>query len=286
MTDYREGDEVIPVTMRSHDDDRRQIARLETLNVYSQNTGRSVPLQAVADLNVVWQPAKIFRRNRLKAVTVFSNLEPGVTAAEAVAQMTPWLEEASASWPLGYRYELGGELEASGEGNQSIGEKLPIAGLAIILLLVGQFNSIRRPLIILLTIPLGLIGVVAGLLITGSYMGFMTFLGVISLAGIVINNAIVLLDRINIEIEQNGLPADRAVIEAAQRRFRPILLTTVTTCGGLLPLWLGGGVMFEPMAIAILFGLIFATVLTLGVVPVLYSIFFRVSYRGFAWRRG
>ncbi len=285
VTDYREGDEVIPVTMRSHDDDRRQIARLETLNVYSQSTGRSVPLQAVADLNVVWQPAKIFRRNRLKAVTVFSNLDPGVTAAEAVTQMTPWLEAESASWPLGYRYELGGELEASGEGNESIAEKLPVAGLAIVLLLVGQFNSIRRPLIILLTIPLGLIGVVAGLLITGSYMGFMTFLGVISLAGIVINNAIVLLDRINIEINQNGLPENRAVIEAAQRRLRPILLTTVTTCGGLLPLWLGGGVMFEPMAIAILFGLIFATVLTLGVVPVLYSIFFRVSYRDFAWRR-
>ena len=285
VTDYREGDEVIPVTMRSKDDDRRQIARLETLNVYSQSTGRSVPLQAVADLNVVWQPAKVFRRNRLKAVTVFSNLLPGVTAAETMDRIIPWLEEESASWPLGYRYELGGELEASGEGNQSIAEKLPIAGLAIILLLVGQFNSVRRPLIILLTIPLGLIGVVAGLLVTGSYMGFMTFLGVISLSGIVINNAIVLLDRINIEIMQNGLPENRAIIEAAQRRLRPILLTTATTCGGLLPLWLGGGVMFEPMAIAILFGLIFATALTLGVVPILYAIFFRVSYRGFAWKR-
>ena len=285
VTDYREGDEVIPVTMRSKDDDRRQIARLETLNVSSQNTGRSVPLQAVADLDVVWQPAKIFRRNRLKAVKVFSNLAPGVTAAETMAQITPWLEQESASWPLGYRYELGGELEASGDGNQSIAEKLPIAGLAIILLLVGQFNSIRRPAIILLTIPLGLIGVVAGLLITGSYLGFMTFLGIISLSGIVINNAIVLLDRINIEITQNGLPQNRAIIEACQRRLRPILLTTATTCGGLLPLWLGGGVMFEPMAIAILFGLIFATVLTLGVVPILYAIFFRVSYRGFSWKR-
>ena len=226
VTDYREGDEVIPVTMRSKDDDRQQIARLETLNVYSQQTGRSVPLQAVADLNVVWQPAKIFRRNRLKAVTVFSNLAPGVTAAETTNQIVPWLDERSDSWPLGFRYELGGELEASSEGNESIAEKLPVAGLAILLLLVGQFNSIRRPLIILLTIPLGLIGVVIGLLITGSYMGFMTFLGVISLSGIVINNAIVLLDRIDIEINRNGLPPDRAVIEAAQRRLRPILLTT------------------------------------------------------------
>jgi len=272
--------------MRSKNDDRRQIETLETLNVYSQSSGRSVPLQAVADLEVVWQPAKIFRRNRLKAVTVFANLTPGVTAAEAMSALEPWVEQQSDTWPLGFSHEFGGELEASGEGNQSIGEKLPIAGLAIILLLVGQFNSIRRPLIILLTIPLGLIGVVIGLLLTGSYMGFMTFLGIISLAGIVINNAIVLLDRIKIEIEQNGLPENRAVIEAAQRRLRPILLTTVTTVGGLIPLWLGGGVMFEPMAIAILFGLIFATALTLGVVPVLYSIFFRVSYRGFQWERG
>ena len=109
----------------------------------------------------------------------------------------------------------------------------------------------------------------------------MTFLGVISLAGIVINNAIVLIDRIKTEIEENGLDPAHAVIEAAQRRLRPILLTTATTIGGLIPLWLGGGAMYEPMAIALIFGLAFATLLTLGVVPVLYSLFFRVSYRDF-----
>ena len=283
VTDYREGDEVIPVAMRSRGDDRRQIARLETLNVHSQSSGRAVPLQAVADLRVEWQPAKVFRRNRLKTVTVYSNLASGATAAEVMAGIAPWLEEQSVTWPLGYRYELGGELEASGEGNQSIMDKIPVAGLAIILLLVGQFNSIRKLLIILLTIPLGMIGVIFGLLVTGSYLGFMTFLGVISLAGIVINNAIVLLDRIRIEIEEHGLPPDRAIVEAAQRRLRPILLTTITTSGGLIPLWLGGGVMFEPMAIAILFGLLFATVLTLGVVPVLYAILFGVGYKGFTW---
>jgi multidrug efflux pump subunit AcrB len=106
----------------------------------------------------------------------------------------------------------------------------------------------------------------------------MTLLGVVSLAGIVINNAIVLIDRINIEIDQNGLPPDRAIVESAMRRLRPILLTTATTIGGLLPLWLGGGPLWEPMAIAIIFGLMFATVLTLGVVPVLYSLFFRVKF--------
>ena len=167
--------------------------------------------------------------------------------------------------------------------NRSISEKVPVAAFIILILLVGQFNSLRRPLIILMTIPLGLIGVVVGLLVAGSYFGFMTFLGIISLAGIVINNAIVLLDRIRIEIEEHRLPPQQAVIESAQRRLRPILLTTVTTVGGLLPLWFGGGPMWEPMAIAIIFGLLFATLLTLGIVPVLYSLFFRVSFRGYRY---
>ena len=124
---------------------------------------------------------------------------------------------------------------------------------------------------------------VIGLLVARSYFGFMTLLGIISLAGIVINNAIVLLDRIRIEIEEGGLEPARAVLESAQRRLRPFLLTTCTTIFGLVPLWLGGGAMWEPMAIAIIFGLLFATLLTLGVVPILYSLFFRVSFRGFRY---
>jgi multidrug efflux pump subunit AcrB len=222
----------------------------------------------------------------LRTVTVESDLEPGVTAARVTSELAPWLEEESAGWPPGTTWELGGESESSAKANASILAKLPVAGLIIVLLLVGQFNSLRKPLIILITIPLGLIGVVVGLLVLRSYFGFMTLLGVISLAGIVINNAIVLLDRIRIEIEDNGLPPQRAVVESAQRRLRPILLTTFTTLGGLLPLYLGGGAMWEPMAVAIMFGLVFATALTLGVVPVLYSLFYGVRYDGFRWEKG
>ncbi len=280
-TEYREDDEVIPVTLRSVASDRQDLGKIESLNVYAQLTGQSVPLKQVADVEVAWQPAKIKRRQRLKTVTVEADVQTGYTAAEVNSAMVPWLENERVRWGPGYSYSLGGENEESDKGNASIAEQLPIAGLIILLLLVGQFNSIRRPLIIFLTIPLGLIGVVIGLLVARSYMGFMTFLGVISLAGIVINNAIVLLDRIKIEIEENGLPAPRASLEAAQRRLRPILLTTATTMLALVPLWLGGGAMFEPMAIAIIFGLLFATLLTLGVVPVLYSLFFRVSFKGF-----
>ena len=227
---------------------------------------------------MAWESSKILRRDRLKTVTVETDLEPGITAAEINALLDPWLEEQSRDWPTGYGYELGGEIETSGEAQKSIGDQVPIAALLIILLLVGQFNSFRKPLIILATIPLGLIGVVLGLHLFRSYFGFMTLLGIVSLSGIVINNAIVLLDRIKIEIEENGLTPQSAVVEAAQRRLRPILLTTMTTIGGLIPLYLGGGAMWEPMAVAIMFGLVFATLLTLGLVPVLYSLMFRVRF--------
>jgi multidrug efflux pump subunit AcrB len=283
MSDFREEDALIPITVRSVAADRHDVGKLESLNVYAQASGQSVPLKQVADIEIAWEPAKILRRDRLKTVTVSAHTLPGYTAFDVVGDLTPWLEAESADWGLGYRWELGGEVETSGEANASIMEKLPIAMLAIMLLLVIQFNSIRRPVIILLTIPLGVIGVTIGLLVAKSYFGFMTLLGIIALSGIVINNAIVLIDRIGIEREQNGLEPRRAIIEAAQRRLRPILLTTATTVCGLIPLWVGGGPMWKPMAVSIIFGLLFATVLTLGLVPVLYALFFRLSFRGFSY---
>ncbi len=158
---------------------------------------------------------------------------------------------------------------------------IPLAGFIILLLLIIQFNSLRKTFMVLLSIPLGLIGVVTGLLVFNSYFGFMAFLGLISLAGIVINNAIVLIDRIEIELNQFGKCPQEAVIDASLQRFRPILLTTFTTTFGLIPLYLGGGVMWEPMAIAIMVGLLFATVITLLFIPTLYSVMFFVSFRDF-----
>ena len=290
-TEYREADKLIPVVIRSEarrdcapDSERcrRAVdpASVAGTSVYSQVTGESVPLAQVATPKLVWQPGEIMRRDRLRTVTVSSQLAPDATAIDVNEAIRPWLEEEQIEWPFGFSWEFGGEIESSVKANQSIGAKMPIAVLIIVLLLVSQFNSFRRPLIILMTIPLSIIGVVFGLLVANSYFGFMTLLGIISLAGIVINNAIVLLDRIRIEQEENGLAPDQAVLEAAQQRLRPILLTTATTIGGLIPLWLGGGPMWEPMAIAIIFGLLFATVLTLGVVPVLYSLLFRVRIEG------
>jgi multidrug efflux pump subunit AcrB len=145
------------------------------------------------------------------------------------------------------------------------------------MLLVWQFNSIRKTLIILITVPMGLIGAILGLYLTGSSFGFMSMLGMVALAGIVINNAIVLIDRIQQEIEE-GKSGQDAIVQAAQKRFRPILLTTITTLCGLLPLAIQGGPLWESMAWTIIGGLLFATVLTLGYVPVFYSLFYRLKF--------
>lgn len=281
MTEYREGTTSIPVVLRTEFADRQDLGKIESLTVFSQATGNAVPLVQVADINVAWEPAKILRRDRLKTVAVGAQLSGDFTASEGFAELTPWLEENSKNWPLGFYFEYGGELESSGASSQSIAEKLPIAVFIIVILLVMQFNSLRKPFIILMTIPLGVIGVIWGLIIADSFFGFMTLLGIISLAGIVINNAIVLLERIKLETEVNGLAPQKAIIEAAQRRMRPILLTTATTVFGLLPLYLGGGEMWEPMAVGIMAGLMFSTLLTLGFIPVLYALLYGVSYKDY-----
>ncbi|MCE5271746.1 efflux RND transporter permease subunit [bacterium] len=279
-TEYREGDKVIPVTLRSAAAGREDIDRIETLSVYSQMTGMSVPLRQVADIEVAWEPAHIVRRDRYRTVTVQCDLAPGMTASRVNAQMVPWLEQQRSTWELGYGWELGGEAETSGKSQNSVLDQLPLAGFIILMLLVLQFNSFRKPLIILSTIPLGMIGVIIGLLAMHSYFGFMTLLGAVSLSGIVVNIAIVLLDRIDLE-HSSGLELSRAVVDSAQHRIRPILLSTLTTVGGIAPLYFGGDVIFKPMAVALMFGLLFSTLLTLGLLPVLYALLYRLDYKHF-----
>lgn len=275
---YREGVDVIPIVMREIRAGALTVEDLEGLSITSQSTGLSIPLTQVAEIVTGWQAGKILRRDLNLTMGVTCDVQASTTANQVFKGIVPWLDEASAQWPSGYSYELGGDAEGSSKAMGAVAEKLPWSGVIILLLLIWQFNSLKKPLIILLTIPLGLIGVIIGMLLTGSYFGFMAFLGVISLAGIVINNAIVLLDRIRIEEEELNKEPSVAIVDAACQRFRPILLTTATTSFGLLPLWLGGGIMWEPMAISILFGLLFSTVLTLVFVPVMYSKFYGVRY--------
>ena len=281
MGEFRDGDKSLEVIMRNENANSLKIENLEGLNIFAQLTGNSVPLKQVADIEIAWQATKIKRRDLFKTISVSSDVIAPTTANEVISMILPWLDEQQEQWGSGYRFAIGGEAESMDKAMDAVTAKLPLSLSIIILLLIGQFNSIKKPFIIILAIPLGLIGVIWGLLITNSYFGFMGFLGIISLSGIVINNAIVLLDRIQIETTENGLKPQAAIIAASIQRFRPILLTTATTAFGLIPLWFGGGILWEPMAIGIIFGLLFATVLTLIFVPVMYRILYRVSYRVF-----
>jgi multidrug efflux pump subunit AcrB len=277
VTTFRKEDKLIPIVLRSNENTKDDLDRLESINVYSQTSGKNIPLSQVATIKPVFEESKIVRRDRQKTVTIGAYIKDGYNALAVFDEVTPFMQKFQDDLPLGYYYEFGGEYEASGKANKSIAVNLPIAFMVILLLMVAQFNSIRKPIIILSSIPLGIIGVSIGLYMTNSYFGFMTLLGIISLSGIVINNAIVLLERIKIEELENGFSKYDAIIEASISRFRPILLTTITTMFGLVPLWLSGGIMWEPMAISIIFGLMFSTLLTLSFVPVLYSLFFGIK---------
>ena len=274
---FREGDQSLPIVLRNESSQDVDVRQLESINLYAQGSGKNVPLGQVAQIVPQWQLAKIKRRDLYRTLTVTCDAKSGFTAQDITDEFIPWLEEDSKSWQQGYRYELGGESEQSGEAMSAVVAKLPLSGFIILALLIVQFNSFRKTFIVLSTIPLGLIGVIVGLIVFRSFFGFFAFLGLISLAGIVINNAIVLIDRIQIELDQSGENPIEAIVAAAQQRFRPILLTTCTTTLGLIPLYLGGGLMWEPMAVAIMVGLLFATVITLLFVPVLYKILFAVK---------
>jgi len=275
ITQYREDDEVIPVVVRSDDAARKDIGKIEGLSVYSFTGRENIPLSQLAQTELGWQRAKILRRDRLRTITVSSQVREGYYAADIFKVLIPRLETLSQSWPPGYKFETGGQEEESKEANKSIMDQFPVALFLIVLLMIMQFNSLRRAAIIMLTIPLSIIGVTAGLLLTGKPFGFMAMLGLISLAGVVINNAIVLIDKIELEKEAGARPME-AVLKASVSRFRPIVLTTLTTMGGLLPLAVFGAEFWSPMAVTILSGLAFATVLTLGFVPALYSVLFKI----------
>ncbi len=281
---YREDDKSIPIIMRSDANQQQSLASLETLNIYSQNSGRSVPLLQVASIVPQWQYSKIKRLDLYRTINITSELRVDANASAITADITPWIAEQAKNWPEGYSYKFGGDAENTAESMGSVIGYLPISGFIIVLLLIIQFNSFRKMTMVVMTIPLAIIGVVIGLLTFGEPFGFMPFLGVISLAGIVINNAIVLVDRM--EIEQNlGRNDQDAVIAACLQRFRPILLATFTTVLGLIPLYLSGGEMWEGMAVSIMIGLLFGTIITLIFIPSFYSVLFGVSYKGYEFNK-
>lgn len=269
ISTYREGDKTIPIVIRG-DDTRDQWSELRVLPVMSEN-GDPVPLIQVADFEGYVAPGKFKRLDQERALTISGKHKTKQADAfhNEVYAFVEGLE-----LPEGYRIEIGGEVESSAKGNGALAANLPFAMIGIIVLLVLQFNSFRRPAIIMLTIPLVVIGAVMGLMMAGAFFSFTALLGIFSLFGIIVNNGIVLIDRIDIE-RDNGKSIDNAIIEACLARMRPILMTTLTTILGLIPMALFGGAMWFPMAVVIMGGLAVGSILTLGFVPVLYSLFFR-----------
>ncbi len=279
--EYREDDKSIPIIMLNNQSKQQTLSSLETVNIYAQNTGRSVPLLQVASIVPEWQYSKIKRLDITRTIIISSELTSNGNASQITKQIKPWLEEESLNWGDDYAYSLGGDAENSAENMGAVISYLPLSAFIIFMLLIIQFNSFRKMLMIVTTIPLGVIGMVIGLLIFDVPFGFMAFLGVISLAGIVINNAIVLIDRI--EIEELDHSIQDAIIAACLQRFRPILLATFTTVLGLIPLYLGGGLMWEPMAVTIMVGLLFGTVITLIFIPAFYSVLYKVDYSNYSF---
>lgn len=272
VTDYREGDAIIPIVLRGDEAERNQVSSLLSMNVYSSANGTNVPLSQIADVQSEWVPYEINRRNLERTVTV-SATHLHLKAGQLVDKLQPALD--TLDLPPGYHWEMGGELENAERAQRHLFASFPLAGFLIVALLIWQFNSVRRAGIILLTIPMAFVGSILGLLITGAPFGFMTLLGLLSLAGIIINNGIVLIDSIEAE-RHGGASPYAAIISAAVSRFRPILMTTITTILGLMPLIVWQDPLFYSMAIVISFGLAVGTILTLGVVPVIYSLLMRV----------
>ncbi|MEM6785646.1 MAG: efflux RND transporter permease subunit [Bacteroidota bacterium] len=283
LTALQEGDDLVPVVLRSTDALAGAEA-LDRLELYSQATGQRVPFRQVAEATVVYEPGVIERYAGQRTITVETDIAhdagPFVTPFSLQGEVEAYME--TVAWPAGYRYAYGGDIEESIDSQGAINAKQGIAIVVLLLLLVLQFNALRPPTIVVLTLPFAFIGVTLGMLVSGYAFGFMPLLGTIALFGILINNAVVLLDRIG-SLRRRGLDGEQAVIHAAEQRLRPILLTAATTAGGLIPLWISGNPLFAPMAVAMLFGLVASSALTPGLVPVLYTLFYRLRFRDFAY---
>ncbi len=273
ITEYREGDVAIPIVARSVEEERRVLGDLWNVLVRSPEKDGLTPLTQIADLSGQWDFSRIARRNQEKCLTVEVKHEflKGEEIFEAALPLIEKLELKP-----GYWWEVGGELEKRVETMEKLTRWMPLCFFGIIVLLIWQFNSFRRPLIIFITIPLAFTGSFFGLLFMRAPFDFFGMLGLLSLAGVIINNGIVLIDKIDSEREK-GIDSYNAIINAAITRFRPILMTTVTTVLGVLPLIISVDPLFYAMAVILGAGLIFGTVLTLGVVPVLYAVFFRAK---------
>jgi len=270
---YREGDDLLPIIARSPERERQNVTEMRNVQVLSTATGVTVPIGQVTDgFRTVWRDGQLKREDRVWTIKAQSDPYPDELASELFSRIRPAIE--AIDLPDGYTLEWDGEYGDSKESNENLAKALPLGFTAMVLVVFILFGTMRQPLVIWLVVPLALIGVVSGLLVTGFPLEFMGILGLLSLSGLLIKNAIVLVDQIDVEIK-TGTPRFDAVVDAAASRARPVLLGALTTVLGVIPLFFDA--FFQSMAVVLVFGLTFATVLTLIIVPVLYAMFFKIG---------
>ncbi|PVY69260.1 multidrug efflux pump subunit AcrB [Cupriavidus alkaliphilus] len=269
---YRDGDKLIDILMRTPRNERDAISDLNNTLVPT-SSGRVVPLTQVARVTLRSEPGVVWRENRDFGVTVQADVVDGIQGPTVTAQINPKLDPLRAQLPPGYRITVAGAEEESGKAGASIAAQLPLCIFIIFTLLMLQLHSFSRAAMVFLTGPLGLIGAAATLLLLRAPMGFVAQLGITALLGMIIRNSVILVDQIEQDIRA-GVPQWTAIVEAAVRRFRPIILTAAAAVLAMIPL--SRSMFWGPMAVAIMGGLIVATVLTLLFLPALYAAWFRV----------
>jgi len=272
ITAYREGTDLIPVIGRAVASERTDIAALADVPV-PVASGGTVPLGQIAHLSWGLEQPVVYRRNRSPLIVLRGDTKPGIQAPVATAEVLPKLAPIQAHLPPGYRLETAGAVAESAKGQDSVNKQMPIMVFVMLTLLMIQLQSFSRMAMVLLTAPLGLIGVSAALLLTGAPFGFVAMLGFIALAGIIMRNSVILVDQIEQDLAEGHSQID-SIVEATVRRARPIVLTAAAAILALVPLTFS--VFWGPMAIAIMGGLVSATLLTLCFVPALYAAWSRV----------
>ncbi|MGB8436322.1 MAG: efflux RND transporter permease subunit [Burkholderiales bacterium] len=273
VTRFREGDKSIEVVLRGAAEERARLSYLQDLSVHTR-TGKSVPLAQIARISYGFEDGIVWRRDGLPTVTVRANVYGNIQAPAVTAQILPELEPIKAELPAGYLIATGGAVEESAKGQASVMAGMPLFLVVVLTVLMLQLQNFQRVLIVVLTAPLGLIGVTLFLLVFNQPFGFVAMLGTIALSGMIMRNSVILVDQIEQDREA-GLPLATAIVEATVRRFRPIALTAATAVLAMIPLTRSA--FFGPMAVAIMGGLIVATALTLLFLPALYAAWFRAS---------
>jgi multidrug efflux pump subunit AcrB len=272
---YREGDELLPIVIRAPEPERSQVESIQNLQIWSPAAQKNIPLrQVVSKFETDFEDEIVQRLNRKSTITVHTDPKSGASST-LLSRIRP--KVVALEMGPDYEIEWWGEYRDSARAQAGIAASLPLFFLAMVLVVIGLFNGLRQPLAIWLCVPLALIGVTVGLLLTRQPFGFMALLGFMSLSGMLIKNAIVLVDEIEIQKTQTS-DVMKAIMDSGVSRLRPVAMAALTTALGMIPLVFDA--FFVALAVTVIFGLMIATVLTMIVLPVFYAIFFRVPSAG------